>query len=107
MQGMHGLLEDVNGKSWQTIIAEQRTLSEYVLYGIYARQCFNMKDILYPFNEPLMHPSWNYDLKSSDGMHSFLNSCGDNCVALMFHSKNNVPVHYYDQYVRNLWEKLD
>jgi hypothetical protein len=91
---------------WQTLLAKQQTLSEYTLYGIFAEEVRGIENTgLYSFNEALMHPSWDYDLRR--GMDKFFSELLPSSVAMMFHSKDNVPVKTYRTRVEELWAQSE
>jgi hypothetical protein len=62
---------------------------------------------LYSYNEPLMHFSWGYHLNDTKGLGDFVAQVSDQHVAIMFHSKDRVPVEDYQAYVRDLWSASD
>jgi hypothetical protein len=98
-------LEERLGKAWQIALSSQRTLSEYTLYGIFAEELIGVEQLgLYSFNEPLMHLSWDYDLRTSNGLEEFFRSLTPESYAMMFHSQWRAPVDSYEGRVRRLWD---
>lgn len=108
VKGLLSAVEEAQGQHWQHVLAKQSTLSEYVLYGTYAREYIGLAAAqLYSFNEPLMHVSWDYDLSDQAQLDKFIEGISEENVAAMFHSKDRVPVSRYEESVRRYWSRHD
>lgn len=98
-------LEEIGDISWQTSISRFRSFSEYILYGTFVREHLGLdQGNVFAFNEPLMHLSWEYDLSKREDLAIFLSTTSSDHVAIMFHSKDRVPIREYEGDVRKLWK---
>lgn len=98
-------IERIGQRPWQHVLANQATLSEYTLYGVFAREAIGLDRLgLYSFNEPLMHLSWGVCFRGREDVDAFLRDADSENVAVMFHSKDEVPMAWYAPAVRTLWD---
>lgn len=98
-------VERSSGRRWQSVLAGLGTLSEYTLYGIFARELVGLEKLgLYSFNKPLMHLSWDHRFGGCEDVDAFLRDVDPENVAVMFHSKDEVPMAWYAPAIRALWE---
>jgi hypothetical protein len=107
MEAMLQKIQDEQGCSWQLAMSRFRSFSEYMLYGIFIRESLGLEAAgIYPFNRPIMHLSWDYDISIQDELAKFITALPEESVAAMFHSKNRVHVREYENDVRKLWAKF-
>lgn len=106
MTAMLKTIEEAQLCSWQLAMSRFRSFSEYILYGTFIREAFGLEAAnVYPFNRPIMHLSWDYDISRPADLAKFISTLSDDSVAAMFHSKNRVHVREYEDVVRKLWEQ--
>lgn len=106
MTGALNRIEEMQGCLWQLAMSRFRFFSEYMLYGIFVREFLGLEAAhVYPFNQPIMHLSWDYDISKPAELAAFIATLAPENIAAMFHSKNRVHVRAYEDVVRNLWEQ--
>ena len=89
---LHRYLEKVNGLPWQVAVGRCIRFSEYMLYGVYTREIVGYENSSHaPSDVPLVRPSWDEDLSSPGAVETFVRSLDPGNVAVMFHSKKQVP----------------
>jgi Family of unknown function (DUF6492) len=93
MTGLLDHIERTTGLPWQVAIAQQRTFSEYILYGIYLRHVLGYDASLHaPSTRAIVKLPWDHDLSTPTGIKAFFDSIGPDNIAVMIHSKDGLPV---------------
>lgn len=103
---MQRRIEQVNGKSWQLVLARLPSFSEYVLYGVFVREFLGYaKAAQAPSQVPLVKTSWDNDIATPAGMRVFFEQIDDRNIALMAHSKDAIDWHLYCELIQQHWKK--
>ncbi len=102
------LIRERGNRKWQTTLLKQSSISEYMLYGVFVRSVIGYEAAGHvPSTIPLVKPSWEHDIKSSAGLDEFFSEFEPETIAVMLHSKDNVPVTEYRHHLERIWASTD
>lgn len=105
VEAMQRHIEDVTGVHWVKAVCQQRTISEYMLYGIFVEYVLNLKAAKhFLFDTELMKPSWSRRLVTQEEVDNFFDEIRGHHIGVMIHSKDNVPVEQYRGRIRAFWQ---
>ena len=89
---------------WQVAIARQRTFSEYILYGIYVRTVLGYAASRHaPSTKALVKEPWDYNLIHPNEQQRFFAEIEPDNIAVMIHSKFDLPVRFMRPYFEALF----
>ena len=90
---LHAHIEAATGLPWQIAIARRRTVSEYILYGVFIRTVIGYEASHHvPTARALVKVPWGHDLSTAIGMKAFFDTIVPENIAVMIHSKDGLPV---------------
>jgi Family of unknown function (DUF6492) len=90
---LHAHFEKTTGLPWQIAIAQQRTFSEYILYGIFVREVLGYSASHHaPSTRALVKQPWEHDLTTTEGLKTYIHDLEPDNIAVMIHSKDGLPV---------------
>ena len=103
---MQARVEQVQGVPWQRALARLPTFSEYILYGVFVRECLGYENAEHnPSQVPLVKTSWDSDITTTAGMRSFFETIADPNIAVMAHSHDLIDWMAYRRLVQAQWQK--
>lgn len=103
MQKLQQHVERITNKPWQIAIGQLRTFSEYILYGVYVREVLGYENSQHaPSTLALVRQPWDHDLSTSDGLRRFIAEPDEDNVAVMIHSKFDIPPSFVDSVLKSL-----
>lgn len=106
MVAMQARIEEVQGVPWQRALARLRTFSEYILYGVFVRECLGYENAEHrPSQVPLVKTSWDTSITTPAGMRSFFDTIEDPNIAIMAHSHDRIDWEAYRASVQAQWQK--
>ena len=102
---MQERIEQVQGVPWQRALARLRTFSEYILYGVFVRECVGYDQARQmPSQVPLVKTSWDSDITTPEGLKSFFDEIDTQNIAVMAHSRDPIDWPAYCEHVRSEWQ---
>ncbi|WP_338502691.1 DUF6492 family protein [Sphingomonas kaistensis] len=102
MRGMQRHVEKATGKPWQIAIGQQRTFSEYILYGVYIREVMGYENSRHaPSTVALVRQPWDHDLSTPEGLRRFIVEPEKDNIAVMIHSKFDIAPADVDRVLKN------
>lgn len=100
-------IERTQGKHWQAVLSNQRSFSEYMLYGAFVRRVLGYSYSGHePTDVPFVKASWGSDLSSRDKLADFMADFDDRTVAVMAHSKDAVDLADLRGHLQKRWASL-
>jgi hypothetical protein len=84
-------VEELTARRWLEAIGKELHFSECMLYGVYADEVEQAKD-LEPTDDSLCHAYWGNAPLTLDGATTWLSSVGPDDVAYMISAKSNTPL---------------
>lgn len=104
VMALHSRIASACDCDWLEAVSRHDSLSEYVLYGVFVNHCLGLAEAGHAaFEERLIKPSWHIDLTAPGSMDEFFRGVDEECVGIMIHSKDDVPVESYEPHVRAFW----
>lgn len=101
---IHTHVERTTGLPWQIAIARQRTFSEYILYGIFAREVLGYGASHHaPSTRALVKQPWDHDLTTPENLERYIADLEPDNIAVMIHSKDGLPVSAARPYFQALF----
>jgi Family of unknown function (DUF6492) len=101
-------IEDVNGIHWIRAICQHRSISEYMIYGIFVEHVVGIEKANHSlFDTELIKPSWSHRLNNEAEVKDFFDHLEKNHIGVMIHSKDKVPLDIYRDKVRTFWQFRD
>jgi len=96
-------IEDVSERSWQNALAATPTLSEFILYGVFADHVLGAASNGHFHDErDLTHPSWHYDQGQNGGFDAFVQNLGADQVAVLIQSTENLGIEGRRRLINNM-----
>jgi hypothetical protein len=103
MQRLQQHVENITNKPWQIAIGQQRTFSEYILYGVFVREVLGYEHSRHaPSTLALVRQPWDHDLSTSDGLRRFIAQPDKDNIAVMIHSKFGISPLDVDHVMKSL-----
>jgi hypothetical protein len=97
-------LAEVAGRSWQEAFLADASLTEYTLYGVFAEHVLGVEAARHvPTDTPMVLNSWGSSIRSRDDIDALFDRLLSDHVAVMVHSKDEVPLEWYSGRVRASW----
>ncbi|HET6413602.1 MAG TPA: DUF6492 family protein [Anaeromyxobacter sp.] len=97
-------LQEVNGVDWRWLLLHQRTLSEYVLYGVFVQKVLGFDAARHlPEAHKQVLETWT-DQLSDEGLVRFFSTIGPQHVAVHVQSKVRYSLSLYARAIRSVWE---
>jgi hypothetical protein len=84
-------IEDVTGRRWLDAIGKELHFSEWTLYGVFADELEQAKDVAIT-SDSLCHSYWDTVPLTAEGAAALLSSVGSQDVAYMIGAKSNTPL---------------
>lgn len=104
--GLQQRIEARTGMSWQQAIARMKTVSEYIVYGVYVRELIGYaKSGHHPSQVPLVKTSWDADLTTRDGLDAFFAEFDPRTIAIMAHSKDRIDQARLRELIEAQWRQ--
>jgi len=104
-RGLTRRLEEVNGRSWRWVLLHQRTLSEYVLYGIFVQKVLGFeKARTIPDGSKLVLEYWRVDELSDERLRAFVAELTPDQLAVHIQSKARYSFKVFAAAVRAVWQ---
>jgi Family of unknown function (DUF6492) len=99
-------VEEVAGRSWRWVLLHERTLSEYVLYGVFAQKVlgFDTARLVAEAHKPVLE-YWE-DRLSDEALLRFVETLDPQHVAIHIQSKTAYSFDVYAGAVRAVWRSL-
>ncbi len=102
---MRERIEEVHGTHWIRAVCSHRSISEYMIYGIFVEYVLGLEAARHhPFDTELIKPSWSTHLDDKGEVNRFFEDLSESNIGVMIHSKDEVPVSIYRDKVRSLWK---
>lgn len=89
-------IERIGGSPWWRILARQRTLSEYMIYGVYVDQVVGAEAKMAPTAEKIYLTSWDHDLSTERGREAFVAGLRPEHVAATIQSQDPLALDIRD-----------
>jgi Family of unknown function (DUF6492) len=103
---MQERIESVQKMPWQRALAKARTVSEYILYGVFVRECIGYDRAgQAPSQVPLVKTSWDSDITDPVGLRLFFDTIEHENIAVMAHSRDPVDWDLYRELLRSQWQR--
>jgi hypothetical protein len=100
-------VEEIARRDWRRALMNQRSFSEYVLYGAYVRGVLGLESSGHvPSKRPLDKHSWGMDLSSPKALTDFLSDFDPQTIAVMVHSKDPIDLNRYRSELRRIWDTV-
>jgi Family of unknown function (DUF6492) len=102
-------IEAREGRDWKTVLLHQRTMAEYVLYGLFIENVLGLSSSRH-FVDDRVRPVleyWTHDQLSDERLLEFLGTLSAHQLAIHIQSKTDYSFDVYARMVRNLWRGLD
>jgi hypothetical protein len=97
-------LEEVNGGDWRWLLLHQRTISEYVLYGVFVQEVLGFEAARQvPEPEKPVIEYWKNDRLSDETLLRFVETLRPEHVAVHVQSKASYSFEVYARAVRSVW----
>jgi hypothetical protein len=97
-------LEDVNSRDWRWLLLHQRTISEYVLYGVFVQEVLGFEAARHvPEPEKPIIEYWKDDRLSDASLLRFVETLRPEHVAVHIQSKARYSFDVYARAVRSVW----
>jgi hypothetical protein len=104
-RGLVRRLEETNGQEWRSLLLHERTLSEYVLYGIFVEEVAGLEAVHHVADaQKRVLEYWTQDTLSDEALLRFVQGLGPDEVAIHIQSKTRYSFDVYASAVRRLWE---
>ena len=104
VMAMRDRIEQVHGTHWIRAVCQHRTISEYMIYGIFVEYVLGLEAANhFIFNTELIKPSWSKSLVTQTDVDSFFGELKESHVGVMIHSKDNIPSEIYRDKVAAFW----
>ncbi len=99
---MRSRIEATTGVSWQHAILRTRDVAELFLYGMFVERVVGLDAARHvPAPHDVIAPSWGCRMTSPAEAVAFVDAVTAPRVGVMFHSKDQVPVAWYEAAVRD------
>jgi len=86
-------IAEVSGRTWQDTLAATPTLSEFILYGVFADHVLGEETNGHFHDErDLTHASWHYDAGQNGGFDAFASNLGADQIAVLIQSTEDLGV---------------
>ncbi|MDB9526891.1 DUF6492 family protein [Oscillatoria sp. CS-180] len=106
VKAMLDRIEKTNNVSWMRAVCQHRTISEYMIYGIFVDYILGLESANhFLFDTELVKPSWSIPLSTQSEVDDFFGDLKDSHVGVMIHSKDGIPVERYRDQVEALWSQ--
>lgn len=103
---MQQRIEATCGMSWQQALARLRTVSEYILYGVFVRQVIGYGGSGHkPSQVPLVKTSWDTDMTTPQGIDDFFKEFDSRTIAIMAHSKDSIDQVRLRELIEAQWRR--
>jgi hypothetical protein len=98
-------IEAVSGRDWRTLLLHQKTLSEYVLYGLFVEEVRGLEASRH-VREPVkpVIEYWDVESISDERLLQFLGTLTDEHVAIHIQSHASYSFDLYARTIRGLWQ---
>lgn len=104
---MTAAIEAKHGMPWQSVIAREKSFSEYMMYGTYVRQQSTLSDMRHFGDQRvLVQNSWGHATQSQGDLEKLFAAAPPEAVAVMVHSKDNVDPAMYRRFVEQEWRRI-
>ena len=103
---MQQRIEATCGISWQQALARLRTVSEYILYGVFVREVIGYgASGQKPSQIPLVKTSWDSDMTTPQGINDFFEQFDPRTIAIMAHSKDSIDQVRLRELIEAQWRR--
>jgi hypothetical protein len=98
-------IEAVSGSDWRRKLLYQKTLSEYVLYGLFVEEVLGLQASRHFVSDKArpVHEYWNQDELSDDRLLAFVRTMNPEQLAIHIQSKATYSFDRYARAVRDMW----
>jgi len=105
VRGLTHRIEEITGKEWKGVLLHQKTISEYVLYGLYVEQVLGIpaSHHVADASRPVIE-YWSQAGLSDESLLRFVNTLGREHLAIHIQSKTPYSFDAYARLVRGLWQ---
>ena len=101
-------LQEVNGRSWVSVLGRQLHWSEYMLYGTYIDMVLGVEAAgHFHDSTPNLAMSWSDELTTAAGFEQFFKDIPEDAMGIMIHSKLGVPVEKIHDRMKQLWRQSE
>ena len=104
VRGLARRIEAVMGSDWRTVLLHEKTISEYVLYGVFVQEVVGLQRSRHVAEsaKPVIE-YWDKDELSDERLLEFISTLGDGQLAIHIQSKTRYSFELYARAVRGLW----
>lgn len=93
-------------RPWQITVARQRSFSEYMTYGAFARRRLGLENAAhFSDGRKLVQTSWHQPIGTAAGLEALFATAPAESVAVMVHSKDDVAPADYRRFVERIWSE--
>lgn len=104
---MTDVIENLNGTCWQDVVARQKLYSEYMMYGVFAKDLMARNEVDHFIDRRvLVQNSWGHSTGSEKDLKNLFDTAPKEAVAVMVHSKDNVDPSEYRHIAQAEWAKI-
>ncbi|HTP24421.1 MAG TPA: DUF6492 family protein [Anaeromyxobacteraceae bacterium] len=108
VRGMVRRIEEVSGGDWKTLLLHQKTISEYVLYGVYVEEVLGLEASRHvaEATRPVIE-YWEGNDLSNERLLEFVGTLASDQIAIHVQSKVPYSFEFLARTVRGLWEQAE
>jgi len=96
-------IKNVWKMDWRKKLSRTLTLAEHSLYGVFVDQILKKKSGHFISTKRYCYASWDYNLSNKQEFEAFFKDVQPKDVAMMVHSKSNIPVSCYRKRALEFW----
>jgi hypothetical protein len=103
-RGMVRCLEKVNAQEWRWLLLHQKTLAEYILYGLFVEEVIGLVASRHFVSDKArpVHEYWDLDQLSDERLLAFIRTLSPEQLAIHIQSKTTYSFDLYARAVRGL-----
>lgn len=107
-RGMVRRLEAVNGHDWRWLLLHQKTIAEYILYGLFVEELVGLAASRHFVSDRArpVHEYWVPDRLSDERLLAFVRTLSTEQLAIHIQSKTTYSFDVYARAVRGLWDAV-
>ena len=105
VRGLTRRIEAVMRRDWRSVLLHEKTISEYVLYGVFVQEVLGLQRSRHVAEsaKPVIE-YWDADVLSDERLLEFISTLGDGQLAIHIQSKARYSFELYARTVRGLWQ---
>jgi len=91
--------------NWLRQISSQRTISEYMLYGLYCESIGLQEAGHYKWDDPILNLVWGERMQTHEDFEHLLEKTSEEMIGVMFHSKDIANTKILSEVIHKRWEQ--